>query len=341
MGIVSGLLVTLVVFAPISGLFKTGESFIDSLESFGGEGVIEKDEDSEFYLYADDLMLNVVYSSGGETLFDLCAVMKGSEKRATLKEEIEYLSTLDSNVFEAIVNSIDFSDDKAFREILDRSRESVIFETIAYSAVTNAARAWYEGRAYMGAENPIPDVTAAFNSFTRELLWVCSVSGPYTFRDDMETLMNITAIVVDKEGEFGSGDYKDEIDAIVGGNAMDRIKDELTKNPNTETLVQSLDRVVISALTEELMNSENYSETARETLFSDIAYAINYSGHLYGEERISEVAEHVKEAFNRFNMYLPEGVDEELSERLLSEIFYYGSVNQDTIRYFFYNYLSY
>lgn len=341
MGIVSGLLVTLVVFSPVAGLFKTGESFVGVLEKFGGGETIEKDEDSEFYVYADDLMLNVIYSSGGGTLFDLTAVLRGSEKSSSIKEEIEYLSTLDGDAFETIVKSIDFSDGKVFKDILDRSRESVIFEAIAYCAVTNAAEAWRDGRAYMGVENPMPDVTSAFNNFTRELLWVCSVSSPYTFRDNVETLMNITEIVADKEGEFGTGDYRDEIDAVVGGNAMDRIRDELTSNPNTETLVQFLDRIVISTLTEELMNPESYSDAARETLFSDIAYAINYSGHLSGEERIVTVAGHVKDAFSRFNMYLPEGVDEELSERLLNEIFYYGSVNQDTIRYFFYNYLSY
>ena len=334
-GAVSGVLITLTVFMPISGIFKTGERLIDVLSKFSDENTLASDEDDDFNRYADDLMLNVVYSFGGRSLFDMTAVMNGSEISATLRDEIDYLDALDDDVFIKIAEQISRSDKKTFAEVVERSEESVLFEAIAYSVMTNASLSWSEGRDYMGITNPFGSYSAAFNRFTRDLLWVCAVSSPDNFIDNMKTLANVVEIIEEAEDELGGTLYKEQIDALASGDVLDRVRNELEKNPNMKSLVSSVDRIVISILSEEIMSSDKYSEFKRKQLFKNLADAINFTNDLPVEVRIDKVNEYVNKAFTKYNMYLPSGVDRELSETLVRELSYYGNVSQELIRYFF------
>lgn len=342
-GALSGFLTFIVIFTPATGAVKTATSAMDFAESVSGESVLGEEADAALHYISNDFSVSLVSGCGGKMLFNFATTLFIDGGHTDLNSELEALANIDFNEFATLLEFDDSSEatKRRIKKLSEDIEKSKLMKLAFVETVRGLSAAWLKGEDYMGASRPTFNSYNAVDSFINELLYVCTTTDSKTITADLNTLVNISSMLIDEQELFSSGNYDRIINALATDNILEKIKDELKKNSHMRPVLYAVDDLIMSVVAEEVQNYAKYEIEDCEQLFFEISDILTSTSNLSEIARLNAVKGSVKEKLNEYGVYVPDTLSENISSTLIEDIGSYGGdVSYDDVRQYFENFLN-
>ena len=347
-GAFTGFLISLVVFSPLAGIARTATAALGFVEALGEHEIIEEDIIDEEVIdtveyITDDFSVRMVAACGGRTFFGFATTVSIDGEYTNLGSELEAIFSINFSEFGELVEFNGDSADTArrIRKLTSEIEKSKILKMVFVETVKGLATAWLEGEEYMGAPRPVFEGYNAVDSFINEVLYVCSTSTTKTITADINSLINVSSILIDEQELLSSGDYLAIMDMLANDNIIDKIKDELEKNDHMRPVLYAVDDLIMSVIAEEVQDYTKYAVEDCEDLFFEISEILTSTGVLTDGVRVSAVADSIKERLDSYGVPVPDALNESIAETLIEGINGYGGeVSFDDVKDYFEDFLS-
>ncbi len=345
MGVISGFIIAVVLFMPFTGVLKTADKVVKIVEGYDmPEG---KRLDPRIFLiskYSDEFSVNLVYACGGDILFDLTARAEIYGIDVSLSDEIDSLSGVDINRINPSKISFSNLSPELIHDIektLEEINKSTVFKVIAAEFVKNVSESWANGNSYYNVKKPNFSSYAAVDNFMNELYLVCSTTDFYRYEADLETLFDIMEILIECKNLMSATSYRDIITELHEKNILQRIDDELIKNPHMSVLSSKIDDMLMSILSSEVQKIGDISPAAKKVVCREISDAINNTKGLTGSVKTVALSNYLSQSFKDYGVYVPESFNSRISNILVSQISDDRSeVTEEDIENLFFRYAS-
>lgn len=345
-GALSGFLISIVVWTPVTGALKTVSATLDFAESVTGESVLDEEIEEPLSYYSDDFSVSLVSGCGGKMLFNFATTVSVDGEYTDLTSELEALRGINFNEFGELVQFEADSAETAARikALTDQMEKSKIMKLAFVSTVRDLSKAWLNEEAYMGAWRPHFEDYKAIDAFINEILYVCSDSTSETISADINTLVNVSYILIEEADLFLSGDYSDIMSNLAfdsADNVITRIKDELEKNAHMRPVLYAVDELIMSVVAEEVQDYSKYTAEDCDELFFEISDLLTSTGDLSEDARLSAVTNSIKEQLDSYGVYVPDTLNETIASSLIEGIGSFGGdVSYDDVKQYFEKFLS-
>lgn len=316
-GVFSGLIVSAVVFMPLTGILKTATEAVDVAVILTADEEIENEEAVQLLRrYSNDVAVNAFHSCGSNVLYDFTVRTKLSGMTTTLKGELSALRS--ANVVSLMDRlrsdeSVTLENLEVIDSLITVSRDSVSVKLIMTDFLKNASLNWMNNTPYLGIERPNLGNYSAVNEFLSSVLRVCSNTTVNTFEADMTTVVNLLSLVNEYAYLFTNNDYETFMKEFIEKDALTRIEKELSKNPNMRPLCAELNALVMNVIASEVMNDIIPAQT-KNSIYKGIASVINDAKGLKDAIKLATVANGIAENLEENGIYLPD----ELKDRVTS-----------------------
>ena len=335
-GIVSGFVITTVVFSPIAGTIKTCEQVVNLPEEIIGDTSDALDSYT-VQRYSNDLMISAVYSMGGRTLFDMTAKLKGSSGRVSIYDELSYLSNEGGEFFNKFQSDITQLDAEALKEIMEYSSDTVIGEALVYCTIRSACNSWRNGNSYYGVPSPLGQPNEPFYNTIWRLLDICSNSSIKNYHANVSTALTVIEQIYEAQGEVGINGYYSKLQLLCDDELISNIEEELKKNKNMNFSLAIDASQIISTISNELIASPDGSYD-NMVIYENLENSYNNYAYYPNAERLDLMSADVVNVFANANMPIPEAASRELCEQLINRFGYY--ISYFDISNFFYDYYN-
>lgn len=286
-GCFTGLLLSVIMCAPIIGTVKVGAEVMTKL----GEAnlipvsVVKRQRYDVLMDCADDVMANVVYTVGGEVIYDSVARSTLHDRGFVLSEEVTVVFGLFDEVQVltpklAEMASLTKKDIAELQALCDEIDKSVLATNILSEVVSGASRQWITGESYFGKSAPVLGdvVDALFQS----VLKVFAVTNPKYVVNDFRTFLNVYSIILESGFIAYGNDYAAIVEALENNPILDNINAELAKNPRMAAIADDMyDMAVRSAIKVIQLPGYDY-----QALLEDIAYQFNDLAGMPSDKKI-------------------------------------------------------
>ncbi len=336
-GIVCGLLVSILVLMPVVGVLNivisVGESgILESEDGSDNELVQIIDEASEDKLYA-------VYSILCGWMFDALASADYDGEKVYLKEDIEVILIVVNNI-DAISGDVsEFGDDQvnALNTVVDNLDRSALLKNTLSGVLSSMASKWIAGESFLGVE--AIDAGELLNPLIHSVLEVMSTSTKDTITDDMRTLVNM----IDVMSEYKLLENVDDFEKILevlsaepeaedGESAIEALINVANANPRMTKLSDEITMLSIRALASTLGIPENDDELYSD-LMNEIALVLNDSRN--HSDRDAYVEEKVADALDTYGVNISGNAAEHIADSLLKDFANKSNVDGKAVKEFF------
>ena len=325
-GVLSGLIVSIVVFMPLTGLLKTGQSVADVLENMDEIPAVTKIEESKgmklLDRYADDASSTILYSCGGKVLYNLTVRTSMYGQTTYLNKEIDTIKAIDVwEIKEEMQDSTTITAQNAqmLEDALDDAQPSLALKLLMTDVVQEASEKWLGHEAYFGVERPSLGKYEAMDDFLDTILYICSTTSVETCDADMRTVINIIELMYDYPVLFDNNDYVTFIREFAESDAIQRLEEELSKNPRMDKAYLVVDDLMMNVIAREVQKNK-YTPEQRSRLYRGLADALRDSQHLGGSVKTLAISRSVSEQFSTYGLYLPEQLEERVARSLSENI---------------------
>ena len=140
---------------------------------------------------------------------------------------------------------------------------------------------------------------------------------------------------------FNTGDYTFIITELVEDDTANKLRAELDKNDHMRPIMYAVDDLIMSIVVEELYDSHKFSEISRNALYTNFAEILTETLGLDYSVREESVASNVESYLTDYGLFLPEGLNETISEMLIQNVGSdTGEITIDDVKSFFEQYLG-
>ncbi len=343
-GIVSGLLLSIVVFMPLTGLLKSADDALELITELTGDATVKEiDGINLIEKYSDDVMVTSIYACGGETLYNLTARTSVKGHSTNLNKEIsilrEFNLTKRMNDLEG-TGVLSPNNMNVLENLLNDSKKSLSLKLLMAEFIKGASTKWLEREAYFGINRPAIGNYRVIDDFLDSVLYVCSTTTVETYEADLNTILNLVALINEYSALFTSSDYQAFMTEFIEGNALLRIETELNKNPHMKNLTFELDSLFMNVLAEELISS-SYADDARALLYKDIAAALSETQALSSSVKITALSNSITESLENYGVYLPNQLASRVATLISNDIATAGNnITAEDIENYFSQFIS-
>ena len=341
-GIVSGILLTVVIMTPVAGGLKTAKKAVNVVQNMSDESVVNGSDLYSLRHYSDDVMLSVVYSTGGSALFDMTTMIKGDNGRVLLRDELDYLEKVDILDVEASIAGAMQGDAAARGKMNDYAEGSAIIGRLSKICFRNACREWRNGSSYLGVASPLTSSNSVFKYLIEQMLNKCDMSYDAEFDKSYQTLMSVVGIINEAQDMVGNDNgYETALKLLTTGNTVDRINEEIVKNESmyyflsTDYLNEISMNIISNYINHKVYVSGYYSYEYFERM-ADV-YNDSYSGSQ--ESRVAKMRDQYVALFDEMGLKLPSSAIEKMCRTMINYYSYRGYIYYHDIESFFNNYL--
>ena len=337
-GMLSGFILAIVVFMPLSGLLKSGSEVMsvvtdligeEKVEQVDGLGLIEK--------YADDVSVTVVDSCGGGVFYDLTVRTSVRGQSTYLDKEIKAIKEFDlmGRKEELMSTGILTPENISVLErLLDDVGNSLSLKLVVTDIVKNASSCWLERQPYLGLERPDLGTYKAFDDFLDSVFYACSTTTLDTYDTNLRSIINFVSMIKEYETLFNNADFDTFMKEFSEGDALQRIEEILTGNPAMQHLGGETNSLIMNAIAGEL-TSDKYSDETRSRLYKGIASSLRDAEGLNGSVKITAISNGIAENLESHGVYLPEQLRSRVATMLSESIEIEGSVTEQDIEEYF------
>lgn len=338
-GIISGFMLSVIVFMPLTGLLKSANDIVNVVSEMTDNSKIKESKGVQLLdKYANDFSGTVLNTCGGQVIYDLASRTSVEGQSSYLNKEIRILRSIDimgikDSLSEA--NGLTSENIGEIEEIVDKMEESLMLKLFMIDVLQNASKNWMENETYLGIPKPVLGDSPAFDSFMDAILFVCSTTTMDTCDDDISTMINIMNIFGDYDALLGNADYDSVMSEFIEKDGLNRIEDELYKNPHMSSVHMAIDNLLIELIAEEITEIK-YSNEIRDRLYKGIAASLNDTRGLTGSVKMSALSNGISDEFDKSGLIIPDNINDKLANILYQNIASEnGSVTESDVKKFF------
>ncbi len=324
LGIVSGFILSVVVFTPLVGVLRSADDVLDIIESYADIPAIEDSEELELVgKYSDDISCTVISACGGGVLYDLSTRTVYDGQSTYLSREIEMIEKIDINKTKAELEgngALNADTISKLEPLLNDVSGSVILKLMAVEVVKDASETWIDGGEYWGISRPSIGSHKAMDEFLNQILYACSTTTFESYDADLKTLLSIVDLFQKNEAVFKAADYSTLAHAMNEGGFLQQLEAELNKNPHMNLVSFAINDMIMDVLAEEIVDRGKYSDNARNLLYKEIASALSDTQGLSGSVRDVELANYLSESFSKFGVDVPDKLNGRVAEILSDKV---------------------
>ncbi len=228
-GLVKGLIVVFVLFAPIAGYLGIVDTVINSAETIMEEAEYQKmksDYENITGGATDNVALNAVKTLGGQAIFDSITSIKINGQRGDITTEINVIIDAVSKFRPLLSGGGENGEIVLNKETIDSlkdmlsddSENSVLVQNAVVDAVTGISNAWLNGEEFMGMTKP--EVDPYIDPIIDSVLGIYADTTVETLGNDVGVILDMMGILMDSGALGGEGEGE------ASGNPMDIFTDE-------------------------------------------------------------------------------------------------------------------
>ncbi len=341
-GAISGLLVAIVVFMPLTGLLNTSSDVVDFVMELTQKEDTEKPEALQLLdRYASDTSSTVLQACGGRVLFDLTARTSMEGQSTCLNREIRVLRDLKlmERKNEITGGGLTLEATQALERFVQDGKDSLCLRVMTTDILKNLSSNWIESRPFMGINRPSFGENRALDRFFNSLFSVCSTTSIQTYDQDIYTIIHLLQIFLEDDVKLDLNDYDAFKTFIDEQNGMQRIKDVLNENPRMSTVNVAMDDMIMMTLATEI-DSSKYTVEQKKSFYKGIASILNDANGLDGSVRSVAIANGIREKFADHGSELPENLEELVAETIATRFSGNETVTEQDVEEYFAEYLE-
>ncbi len=344
-GVVSGFLIAIVVFMPITGLLNTADDVVDIVETSLTNVKFKNAKSLELLdKYSDDFAGTVLNACGGRALYDMTTTISVGGQTTCINREVEIVGSIDiMGLRTSLVSAGAITPDNIVKAegLLMTISDSVALKLLSAEFLNNAATKWLEGEKYMGIKKPSLGGHAALDGFMDSVLYVCSTSTFDTIDADITTIVTLIRTFQEYSALSLNGDYATFMKEFVAMNGIQRIEDELYKNPHMSTVHVAIENLIMNVVAQELENAPIYTDAIKSKLYKELASALQDAQGLSGSVKLLAISNGVAEHFGDTGMYIPENLNEKMADILDKNVAAMdGTITEEDVKSFFDQYIQ-
>ena len=344
-GVISGFIIAIVVFMPITGVLNTADDVVDIVET-SVSNVKFKNPKSMALLdkYSDDFAGTVLNACGGRALYDMTTTISIGGQTTCINKEVEIIGSIDvMDLKNSLVSTGAITPDNIVKTegLLNTISDSVALKLISAEFLNNAATKWLDGETYMGIKKPSLGGHVALDTFMDSVLFVCSTSTFDTIDADINTIVTLIKTFQEYTALSQNGDYATFMKEFVATDGLQRIEDELYKNPHMSTVHVAIENLIMNVVAQELENTPIYTDAVKSKLYKELASALQDAQGLSGSVKILAISNGVAEHFGDTGMYIPENLNDKMADILDKNVAALdGTITEEDVKSFFDQYIQ-
>ncbi len=349
-GGISGFLMTVILFSPIIGTFKSVNSIMEiaSIE----RNVVEKDSDTDRSAdesetqetetaetdeqeekddndivniisdYANDFAGTVVYYCGGKAVYDMSARTVINGETVILTHEIEAIKTVAEDIVKVApalkdLNEFNSRDTRRLSRVCEKMDDSYFLRLLSASVVSSASQNWLQGEKFLGISRP--RFNSSIDPFCDGVFSVLAATNADTVGEDVSTFINVCEIILDSGILETNGNYSMLMELLDESSFVQDLTDELKSNPRTASLVDNLHLLAMNSL----MNTikfDGYDVEQYYGLMDDITEQFNRMNGQNHEKKVETLAGYTVEYLQDYGVDVPVDVAEIIVDAMITSI---------------------
>lgn len=329
-GVLCGLVMTVAIFAPLTGTLRTMLDAIQIIEEFTGELGKDKSDSSDDYAlsssevreYANDFSVVALNACGGKTIFDVTTMFTYAGEVTNISTEFKIARQMNlKSLKESFTDSTEFDAEvsASIRNVIDTADKSPLIKMLLTYFTHELSGKWLAGDAFMDINRPAITKNKIVKPFVDEMLTVLSKTTEKTVCRDLRTMLDLVQLLSDNSAALG-GSYQDNIDVLVSGNLMKKLDNILELNSDMEGVADIADDMIMRVVAEEILDDVKFTEQMRDDLYEKIADVLTTTADVNSSIRSDLVYDEVNKALEAYGAYTSEDISEKISELLIADI---------------------
>lgn len=318
-GAISGFLIAIVFLTPWIGTLKMADQVLETVEELPRQAYITEEHVDLAHKYANDVSVSFVYVCGGGLLYDLAARTTVYDHTISLCDEVDLLCNLnfdlildeEFNFLSPTAEDIDRIDN-----FFDDMNRSSIMKLLSMEAFRQTMLTWESGSSSFGFVKPQLNGYGAVNEFLDMVFFTCSKTDYEYFEADIDTMMNLLRIFLECGDLPQSANYEEVIAILEENNTIQRVDEEIQKNPHMSLLGGAIDDMFMSIVATEVYEVGSLDVAAQTIFYEELSEALNSTKLLNGSVKMVALTNHISESFGDYGVYVPESLNNKLAEIL-------------------------
>ena len=329
-GLVCGLLVSLLVLMPVVGVLNIASEI-------GQSGAIPEDSEDETTQIFDEIAADPVlkvYAVSAGWMFDYLASADFQGERVYLKKDIGVILTLVSNIESLSGDATEFGQDQidALNRIIENLDQSALLKHTLSGVLSQLAGNWVAGESFLGMERI--DAGELLNPVIDTILEVISTSNKDNIVADMTTLTEILSVFVKHDMLAFSEDYEAMLDTLGRDGVIAELISVANKNERMSVLSDTITQLSIRALASTIGIPKDATEKYN-LLMDEIATTLNESSGMSRGEKLEYVKEHVADSLDKYGVEAEGDALDNIAASIINDLGSKGEVNGDDVSEFF------
>ena len=335
LGLVSGLLVSVLLLMPVSGILSIVINSSDSISSD-----IAGDEVSDILDEVSEDKVIAVYAALGGRIFDSFASARYNGERVYLKDEVKVIISVLDNVSEISGEASEFDEKQvdALNNVIDSLDHSPLLKNTLAGVLSQMASNWVADKPFVGIERI--DAGELLNPLLNSIFRVLASSTKDTITEDMTTLVDIIDVMVEYKILENLNDFEKILETLSdipegegSESAIEALLNVANANPRMSGLADEITQLSIRALASTLGIPADHNERYN-MLMDEIADILNQS-HAVSSDRTEYVTAQVTEALDSYGIKVDGSAARYIALSLINDFGSSDNVSGDAIKEFF------
>ncbi len=330
-GLVCGVLVTMLVLMPVVGVLNIAGSVGES-ESLGNSE--SEDEVTKLLGEISDSGVVDLYSTGCGWMFDYLASSTFDGEKIYLKDDIGVILSIVDNVgaISGDITAMGDAEIASLRQLVNDLDTSTLLKHTLAGLISKMAGKWMAGETFIGM--PKIDAGELLNPLIDTMLEVISTSDKSNITADMTTLVDILDILQKHDILANTGDYEKMLELLGESDAVSELLIAANKNERMSSLSDEITKLSVRALASAVGIPVD-DDDRYNMLMDDIAKALNDSYSMSESERAEYVNTNVSKALNTYGVEVSGDVSSSIASGLIADLGAKTDLDRDDIIEFF------
>jgi len=330
-GLVCGLLVSLLILMPIVGVLDVVVLVCqsDAVSAFDESGDI-----TEMFEGAEDNGIYRFYSATTGWAYDSFASTVYNGERIYLKHDIEVILAVVGNLGTVAGDATSFGQEQvdALNAIVDDLDRSLLIKHTLAGIISEMATKWSQGEPFMGMESL--DAGELLNPVMNTLFKILATSDETNIIADMHTLTAMIEVFIKHDLLSDPENYEGMLEKFSGEGVIAELISVANSNPRTSFLADEIRQLSIRALATTIGIPQTPDERYN-LLMDSIADTLNESYFMSYLERLDYVEENVADALDEYGVEVDGQASVDIAESILADLGEVTALEGSDIREFF------
>lgn len=339
-GVVCGIIVSLVLLMPVVGVLNIAVTLTDSVSSDTSDVTFEADESEslsdikELIGDTSDTAILDIYNVGCGWLYDSLASTSYNGERVYLKDDLSALIAIVSSIQGLGGDMSDYGDEQldTLDDLVDNVDRSPLIKHMLAGVLSDASGKWLAGETFIGVSKF--SAGELLDPTIDTMLGVMATSDVQTVGSDLRTMADIFKILIRNDMLSNSGDYEQMLKNLGENDVIKELLITANRNERMSVISDEIAKLSIRALASAIGVPENEDERYND-LMNEIASILNESAHLDSEARYERVLTDVVTALDDYGVKSDGEAAEHIVAGILADLGDIYSVKGSDVEEFF------